>query len=151
MAGVGEVKRFIFGLVVIVGLTGLAACSSPTVAPAPKAAVNTQAQPPAQVQAQAPAAPAGGIQTFEILESNNTFQPNQVTVKAGSQVRFILRNSDGEDHNIVSLNALVKFPENKQAPGGTQTVDWVAPDKPGSYDTLCVFHAPGMTLKITVQ
>ncbi len=145
-------KRFIFGLVVIVGLTGLAACSSPTVAPAaPKAAVNTQAQPPAQVQAQPPATPAAAIQTFEILQSNNTFQPNQVTVKAGSQVRFTLRNSDGEDHNIVSLNALVKFPENKQAPGGTYTVDWVAPDKPGTYDALCVFHSPGMTLKITVQ
>lgn len=143
-------KRFIFGLAVIVGLVVLAACSSSATAPvAPKAAVNTQAQPPAQ--AQQAAAPAAGSQEIQIAQKGNTFSPSQITVKAGAQVRLIIRNQDSEDHNLVSLNPLIKFPENKQAPGGTYTVDWAAPDKPGSYDTLCVFHAPGMVLKITVQ
>ncbi|MBI4494613.1 MAG: cupredoxin domain-containing protein [Chloroflexi bacterium] len=113
-----------------------------TSAPAQQAAPAAQAQPAA--------APKGELQTFQIVQTGNKFQPDTVTVKAGAPVRFLLRNDDAEEHNIVS--GQIQFPQNQQHPGGgTATVDWVAPSKAGTYEAICAFHAPAMAMKIVVQ
>lgn len=95
------------------------------------------------------AAEVGARQTFDIVQAGNTFQPNQVTVRAGAPVRFTLRNNDAEEHNI--FGGAITFPANQQEPGGTYTVDWVAPTQPGIYEAFCAFHLPAMTMKIVVQ
>jgi plastocyanin len=142
-------RQLTLGVAVVVGLVVLAACSSPAPAPAPAAPKVAVSTPAPAVAAQPAAVAASGVQTFQILQATNQFVPDQVTVKAGSRVRFVMKNDDAEEHNIVS--AKIAFPQNQQNPGSTRTVDWVAPTQPGTYDAICAFHVPNMVMKITVQ
>lgn len=123
--------------------------AQPYGSPSGQARVASKQAAPESAAVQQPAAAVGELLVFDIAQMGNSFQPGSVTVKAGAPVRFRLRNDDAEEHNIVSTQ--IKFPQNQQHPGETQTVDWVAPSQPGTYDAFCTFHAANMWFKIVVQ
>lgn len=135
-------RRF---LLAVLPLTLGLACSAAAPAPAPAVAAPQQRAAPAP---QAVAA-SGEPQVFEILQQGNRFQPDRITVRAGAAVRFVIKNDDAEEHNLVS--AEIQFPQNQQSPGGSYTVDWVTLTRPGTYEALCAFHAPNMKISIVVQ
>ena len=143
-----RMKVNLLGGILVVILGSAIACSSaspPTTSPGSPASAST----PQASSTQQPAPPSGERQVFEILEQGEAYQPNRITVKAGTPVRFIVRNNDAEQHNITS--AQVQLPVNLQEPGNVYTVDWVAPTQPGTYEAVCTFHLPDMKMSILVQ
>lgn len=139
----------------LLAVTALAACSAPVQAAAKPAAPAPQQQvvPAAAGQVTAPqvAAPVGELQEIEITQIGSAFSPSRVTVPVGAGVRFLIRNEDPEDHNIVSLDPQLVFPQNQQRPGGTFAIEWVAPKVPGEYRAICAFHSPAMGFKVVVR
>lgn len=143
-------KLTVVGLAAIAGSVLLAACGSTAPASTGAARPAVQALPAAQVQAPVTAPVTGGIQTFSVLLTANTFQPTQIIVQAGARVRLMLKNEDGEEHNIVSTQFTI--PQNTQQAGSSSVVEFAAPARAGTYEAICAFHtAQGMAMKIIVQ
>ncbi len=66
-------------------------------------------------------------------------KPGEITVKAGSQVHFIITNKDqDEEHNLV--NGAIKLKEIRVFPKQIVEADWSVPDKPGDYEVPCSIH-----------
>jgi azurin len=102
------------------------------------------------------------------------FDTTTLTVKAGTRVRLVFRNSDDMLHNFVlctpgkgqdvgaaamalGLDGAAKnyvpdsddvlFHTALTSPGGSDTIFFVAPDKAGDYDYICSFPGHSMLMK----
>ena len=129
------------------------------------------ATPEQQAPAAAPAAPAGGGTTHDVnmvLEgSSYKYVPDQLTIKAGDQVRF--HNVSGGPHNVSfwadsipsgAADALKAGMPDQMAPlegqlitepNGVYTVSF-ANAPAGEYKYYCLPHlALGMKAKLTIQ
>ncbi len=103
---------------------------------------------PAPVAAPAPAAPvaaaAAPANTVEIAMVDDRFDPNNVTVPAGTTVAWVNKGRDW--HSVAAFDG--SFESGRLAPG--ESFSWQL-DKPGVYQYLCKHHAlQGMTGQITV-
>lgn len=133
----------------------LAACSSPGGSPptptAPPVATPTPGMstpPPAvgvspspvppmtgQVSPQPPAATGGEI---KVTLWNHHF-PEEIRVKAGAKVVFVITNEGDETHSF-EFPDLDVYKEIK--PGQTMRFEWVVPDRKGKWDMGCFLTDP---------
>src|SRR6266511_147168 len=120
------------GLAIVAGSALLAACGSTAPATTTSAARPAAGQPAVQAQAPVTAPVTGGVQTFSVLETANSFQPAQIAVQAGGRVRLALKNEDGEEHNVVSTQ--FTMPQNTLPAQASSVVEFVAPTKSGTYE-----------------
>lgn len=128
----------------------LAACSSPGgsaptpspggAAPSPPPKVGTTptkeiATPPAATQGSTAAVTDGEIR---VTLKNNTF-PEEIRVKVGAKVVFVITNKGDETHSF-------EFPDlgvyKEIAPGQTLRIEWLVPNKPGKWDMGCFLTDP---------
>jgi len=95
--------------------------------------------------------PAGGQQPqsgVQVVMSNNSFQPAQITVPAGTTVTWI--NQDSTSHTVTAGtrgNPSGLFDSGEVASGGTFSFTF---DTPGTYDYFCSVHN-GMDGQVVVQ
>ena len=99
-----------------------------------------------------PTAPVGATPVpvgAEILitASDYRFKPDQITVKPGETVRFVVTNRDGTLHNLIGQEAGIPYLDLPAR--STQTLTWTAPLQTGTYTAVCTLHA-GMSLSIVV-
>lgn len=111
-----------------------------------------QTQAPATAATQVPAATkpptAGDAQVINITLTIYDMQPSEVTVKAGSKVHFVFKNTDTEEHDVVSAAAKLK---SILVPGGkTVEADWSVPETPGTFEAICTIHREIKPLRIIV-
>lgn len=101
----------------------------------------------------------GGDATLDVIMGDNTFDPKELTVTAGSSVTLNLTNEGAAIHNLRIAGADNEYdnhddgvsdPEIVSA-GETATVEWVAPDEAGTIDFRCDFHPTDMVGTITVE
>lgn len=81
-------------------------------------------------------APARSV---EIGMKDGRFTTAAVTVKAGEQIKFVLKNDDVIDHEFESDDA--KIEEVTIPAGKSREVTWKAPAEAGKYEFIC--DAPG--------
>ena len=91
----------------------------------------------------AESAPAAAQVNAEVNIDNFTFQPQTLTVKAGTMITWT--NRDDIPHTVTSSDALFK----------SKTLDTddkftFTPTKPGTYSYFCSIH-PKMTGKVVVE
>ncbi len=80
------------------------------------------------------------------------FSPNQVTLRPGEPVVFVVKNLDLIDHEFESDE--LGFGEITIPAGRSRTVPVTAPAKPGSYEIVCDLPGhkeAGMLLRVEVQ
>jgi len=87
---------------------------------------------------------------------DNSFKPNEITVKAGSKVTFDLPNVGILPHNmhIASERGIYReSPWMSETIGGGQTtkLEWDVPATPGKYLFRCDVHEADMTGTITIE
>ncbi len=107
--------------------------------------------------------PVSGIATTTIRLSNFAFEPEEIRLRAGVPVRFLLVNESGGGHNFSAPGffAASKFPAGSAPPAGVVDVPArhnaeivVVPVTPGSYRVECThfLHALfGMSGRIIVE
>ncbi|MDP2950684.1 MAG: cupredoxin domain-containing protein [Chloroflexota bacterium] len=82
------------------------------------------------------------------------FEPKVVTVKAGSKVTFVIKNTGKVDHEFESIEpGEAGIDEIIIPPGRTRRVNWTAPSKPATYPVYCDFpghRAAGMEFTLEV-
>ena len=101
----------------------------------------------------------GGEETFDVSMGDNFFEANEFTVAPGTTLTFNLTNDGTAIHNMRTAGADNEFGTDDDAvsdpdlvtAGGTATLEWTAPDEPGTYDFYCDFHTTDMTGTITVE
>ncbi len=109
------------------------------------------------------ASPGGPV---SVTMTDNKFQPDSLTVKAGATLTFDIKNTGVATHNLHIAGDGNKFNDsfcssggkepcsdpNIVGPGQTAKLAWTALAAPGAVDFRCDFHfAQGMTGTITVQ
>lgn len=130
----------------------LAACGSEA-APAPPATNPPATSPPAPMataadaDAEAPAGEPGEAQVIEVTMHTTGYNPTEVKVKAGSQVRFNLTNTDTEEHDLFNRQAKINMGASAKS---DKTYDWVAPEKVGTYVAECTLHE-GLKMTVIVE
>ncbi len=80
------------------------------------------------------------------------FTPGRVTVKAGEQIVFVVKNSDAMDHEFESDD--LGFGEVTIPAGASRRVPMTAPAKAGSYEIFCDLPGhkeAGMVMHVEVQ
>ncbi|MDW7673321.1 MAG: cupredoxin domain-containing protein [Bacillota bacterium] len=95
--------------------------------------------------------PAGaGDATEVVLEFDpDTITPNEVTMKAGEKILFVITNTDQEeDHNFLDSDSGLK--EILVVPGQTVRRLWTAPSSPGVYEPYCAIH-PWIRMTFVVE
>lgn len=85
---------------------------------------------------------------IQISAANFRFIPDQVSVKPGETVRFVITNQDNALHNFVVQDA--GLPYLPLPASATQSIVWTAPAKASTYTAICTFHA-GMSMSIVVK
>lgn len=131
-----------FGLSILLAAcasSGSGAAVQPTPAAAKPSPAPTAAMAPAPAAAQAgttqPAAAGGEI---KVTLKNNTF-PEEIRVKAGTKVVFVITNEGDEKHSF----EITDFNVYKEIPAGqTARVEWTVPDKKGKWDMGCFLTDP---------
>lgn len=110
-----------------------------------------------------PAASGGG--NLAVAMHDNSFDPKEITVKAGSNVTIDIDNKGTAIHNMHIAGDGNKFADSFCKPSGkegcsdpntvtggtTATLTWQAPDTAGTVNFRCDFHPQEMTGAITVQ
>jgi uncharacterized cupredoxin-like copper-binding protein len=100
-------------------------------------------------------APAAATRTVVITMHHTHFQPAVVTVEPGTTVRFVLRNTDPIDHELIVGDDAVhrrhrvgrerhhhgEVPGEISVPSGTQAATTLRFDQPGRFAYIC--HLPG--------
>ena len=147
-----RLRNFLRGtsLVAALGLSmWLVACSSPGSAnttgttgssanPRPAAstpAANTAS--PAGQGSQATSAISGG--EINITLKDRAFLPEEIKVKAGAKVVFVIANKGTDNHTF----ELPDFKVLKELEAGKSLrLEWTVPDKKGSWDVGCFLTAP---------
>jgi plastocyanin len=79
-----------------------------------------------------------------ISQADKTFNPGQISVKAGDTIAF--QNDDAITHNVMSSTPGHTFNAGSQQPGQTLKVKF---DKAGNFEVRCAMH-PKMTLQVAV-
>ncbi|MBI2916635.1 MAG: cupredoxin domain-containing protein [Chloroflexi bacterium] len=145
------ISRFLpsaFRLVVPSLFLIFAACSSsggaaPTATPAarataPPAAATTGAPAPTATRPPSPPSPPSGAE-IKVTVKDNTF-PNEIRVKAGAKVTFVVTNESMEKHSVEFPD--FKFYKEIEA-GQTVRFDWTVPNEKGKWDMGCFLTEPG--------
>ena len=92
---------------------------------------------------------AEGLRVIELDFTIETILPNDITLKAGEKVLFVITNSDPkEDHNLIEADAGLR--EILVHPGQTARRIWTAPAKTGSYIPACAIH-PWIRMTMVVE
>ena len=145
-----KISLFVLGLTLVAMLM---ACSSGD-DPAPTATSPPSAVPtispvavPADAEGAASTDEPGEVQVVEVTMHMTGYNPSEVRVKAGSQVRFDLTNVDSEEHDLYNRQAKIDI---GLSPGEAVTYDWMAPDQAGTYVAECSFHE-GLLMTIVVE
>ena len=94
----------------------------------------------------------------------NSFDPDEITVQAGSIVTFDITNEGAAFHNMHIAGPDGDYTEdfcdgsgdpcsnpNRVRGGGTATLTWEVPGSPGEVAFRCDFHPQQMTGKITIE
>lgn len=134
----------------ILGLAILViACGPAGGAPPPSATPTNLPEPtPTSAEASAPADEPGEVQEIKIIADAYGYDPPRLTIKAGSQIRFIITNVDENDfHDLWNKRANIDI---EVPPGETKTYDWVAPQAKDTYIAECTLHE-GLTLAVVVE
>lgn len=95
--------------------------------------------------------PAGaeGAHQIDLTFTKYDIDPDEITVKAGEKVLFVIENVDDvEDHNMVGSDINVK--EMMVHPGQTVRRLWTAYDQPGEYVIGCTIH-PEIRMKVMIE
>ncbi len=127
-------------------------------APSPSVVASAAPSPPASASpaASASAGPAGspagdgtpltiGTRTGSELE----FEPDEVSVPAGSHVAVTFENLASLPHNLTFSAPISVATAAVVEPGASETIEFDAPE-PGDYEFACTIH-PGMTGTLTVE
>ena len=92
---------------------------------------------------------AGDAKTVNLTFTPETIVPNQLMLKAGEKVLFVIKNTDPkEDHNFLEPDAGLE--EILVHPGQTVRRLWTAPSKAGEYVPSCNIH-PWISMTLVVQ
>ena len=103
----------------------------------------------AGASAAASASPATGGDVVEITVGTDTgtaneFDPIEVSVPAGANVRLVFENrSDTVPHNLTFGDPIDAATATTVPPGESETIEFTAPTEPGEYTFVCTLH-PGM-------
>jgi plastocyanin len=138
--------------VLVAALLAISACggaTTPTSTPA--------ATPPSSSQEPAASGSASGEpsgETVEITVGTDTgadlkFDPAELTVKAGADVRVTFENRASVPHNLTFQAPVSVATSTVVAPGTSETVTFKAPAA-GEYSFVCTLH-PGMGGKLIVE
>lgn len=105
--------------------------------------------------------PDGGV---EVVIHDNSFEPDEMTVQAGSTVTFQISNEGRALHNMHIAGQSGDYTEDfcegggdpcsdpkRLAGGDSATLTWDAPAEPGEVDFRCDFHPREMTGTITIE
>ena len=121
--------------------------AAPSAPPSPSAPATPGASP-----AGASAPPAGeatpltiGTRTGSELE----FEPDEVSVPAGSRVSVTFQNQSSLPHNLTFGAPINVATDPVVDPGGSETIEFAAP-VPGDYTFMCTIH-PVMKGTLTVE
>ncbi|WP_027390210.1 cupredoxin domain-containing protein [Chrysiogenes arsenatis] len=117
----------------------------------PAAAAVTTAAPVTQETVKEEPAPAGAEDAREIILTftPETIEPNEITMKAGEKILFVITNTDDEgEHNFLSAEA--ELPEILVNPEATVKRVWTAPTTPGTYGAMCTIH-PWIKMTFVVE
>ena len=143
-------SRYLGALVavmLVVGACGAPSQSTPTPAPA-----SPDVSPPAGVSQPPPSTPSGA--TGEVTVGTDTgaelkFDPGEVTVQAGADVRLTFENRSTVPHNLTFQGPPNVATATIVAAGTTETLEFKAPDA-GEYAFVCTLH-PGMAGTLLVE
>jgi len=138
--------------VLVAALLAISACggaTTPTSTPA--VAPPSSSQEPA-ASGSASGEPSG--ETVEITVGTDTgaelkFDPAELTVKAGADVRVTFENRASVPHNLTFQAPINVATSTVVAPGTSETVQFKAPAA-GEYPFVCTLH-PGMGGKLVVE
>ncbi|SDO76313.1 Uncharacterized copper-binding protein, cupredoxin-like subfamily [Paenibacillus sp. yr247] len=89
--------------------------------------------------------------TVKIDMNEFSFSQNEIKVKQGEKIHFVLTNSGKYAHDINSEELKIDIDAD---PGKTTEADWTAPQKAGSYQIICdkPGHADkGMKMTLTIE
>jgi plastocyanin len=111
-----------------------------------------------------PSPDGDGAGPIAVTMKDNSFDPEEVTVSAGSTVTFDVTNDGGAIHNMHIAGPDGEFAEDFCEGGGDPcsdptrvrggdkaTLTWEVPDSPGEVGFRCDFHPQQMTGKITIE
>jgi plastocyanin len=97
-------------------------------------------------------APSGAV--VEVTVGTDTgadlkFDPGDVTVPAGTDIRLAFENRSSVPHNLTFQGPISVATSTIVAPGASETLEFKAPD-PGEYAFVCTLH-PGMGGTLVVE
>ena len=100
----------------------------------------------------------------QVTMQDNSFDPDEITVPAGSTVTFDITNDGSAIHNMHIAGPDGDYTEdfcegggdpcsdpNRVRGGDAATLTWDVPPSPGEVDFRCDFHPQQMTGKITIE
>ena len=94
------------------------------------------------------------IVTARETANGMSFEPAVITVEAGAEVTFVIKNAGTVDHEFESIEAgEAGIEEIIIPPGRSRRVSWTAPDEAGSFPVYCDLpghRAAGMELTLEV-
>jgi plastocyanin len=130
-----------------------------------------EGEPPGTPPANGTAGPDGtppptgdGDGTIPIAMQDNSFDPDEITVPAGTSVTFNLTNEGAAIHNMHIAGPDGEYAEDfcegggdpcsdpiRVSGGDAATLTWDVPPEPGEVDFRCDFHPQQMTGTITIE
>jgi plastocyanin len=116
----------------------------------PSPAPSAPATPPASSPASPPASTGAAVEITVATDTGSElrFDPVDVQVQAGAQVRLTFENRSTVPHNLTFADPIKAATATIVAAGTSETIEFVAP-APGSYQFHCTLH-PGMSGTLTV-
>ena len=101
----------------------------------------------------------GGGEEIRIIAGERSdgmfFEPAEITVAAGAQVTFVIKNEGSVDHEFESYReGEAGIAEIIVPPGGTRRVNWTAPSHAATFAVYCDLtghRAAGMELTLKVE
>jgi plastocyanin len=137
--------------VLVAALLAISACGGATTPPSAPAAPPSSSQEPT---ASGPTSGEPSGETVEITVGTDSgadlkFDPAELTVKAGADVRVTFENRASVPHNLTFQAPINVATSTVVAPGTSETVQFKAPAA-GEYPFVCTIH-PGMGGKLIVE
>lgn len=138
--------------VLVAAIFAVSACGGGTSPSATPATAPPNANPSPPASGSASSEPSG--ETVEITVGTDTgaelkFDPAELTVKAGADVRVTFENRASVPHNLTFQAPINVATSTVVAPGTSETVQFKAPAA-GEYPFVCTLH-PGMGGKLIVE
>ncbi|HHW06891.1 MAG TPA: hypothetical protein GXX34_05070 [Clostridia bacterium] len=129
-------------LLVALTMTACGGGNQDEVADAPEAGVDYVLDEPVPEGAE-------DARVIELEFTPQTIIPNEVTMKTGEKILFVIKNTDPDgEHNF--LDAASGLPEILVYPSQTVRRLWTAPTTPGEYEPTCTIH-PWIKMKFIVE